>query len=226
MTDTKKMDEEAVALWLAEHPDLFQRRPELLDDLELPHSTDAHSLIEVQVTRLRRENHQLRTQLETLAGIAGENERLMQRLHSLTLDVMDADSPAAFIERLLARLQDDFHAHAVRLHLLEASETLASLTAVSTHESGAPDWFGKLLERKRVEFGRFTRAKLELLFPEVHEQIASAALLPIGQIGLLAIGADEAERFHPQMGTLFLELLAHTIEHRLRAQEDAARKRA
>lgn len=226
MSDANKLNEADVVEWLASDADFFERHPELLDTMSLPHETGAHSLIEVQVTRLRRENHQLRAQLETLAGIAGENERLMQRLHQLTLEVMTTSSSGEFIERLMGRLANDFDARSVRLHLLERHESLAEVAAVTLHESGVPDWFDKLLEVGSIQFGRFTRAKLETLFPNQHEGIGSAALVPITGVGLLAIGAESPERFHPNMGTLFLELLGTTIRHRLEQDLGDERKRA
>lgn len=226
MPDASNLKEEDVIEWLNAHADLFERRPELLDSLKLPHETGAQSLIEVQVSRLRHENQQLRAQLETLAGIAGENERLMQRLHQLTLEVMTTRSAGEFIERLIERLASDFDARSVRLHLLEAHEGLDRIEAATVHESGVPEWFEKLLESGNVEFGRFTRAKLETLFPSQHETIGSAALVPIGGAGLLAIGSDLPERFHPGMGTLFLDLLGTTIRHRLEQDSGDERKRA
>lgn len=226
MADRQSLTEQDFLAWLKANPDLFSRHPELLDAIELPHDSGVSSLIEVQVARLRRENHQLRVQLETLAGIAGENERLMQRLHQLTLEVMTTRSTGEFIERLIDRLAGDFDALSVRLHLLEAHESLAGVDAVSVHESAVPGWFQKLVESGSIEFGRFTRGKLETLFPQQYEAIGSAALIPISEIGLLAIGSGSAERFHPGMGTLFLELLGTTIGHRLEQDRSSQRKRA
>lgn len=226
MSNAGSLNEVDVLEWLASHPDFFERHPEILESLELPHETGASSLIEVQVARLRRDNHQLRAQLETLAGIAGENERLMQRLHQLTLEVMTTRSSGEFIERLMARLASDFDARSVRLHLLEHHEGLADIEAATLHDAGVPDWFDKLIEDGSIEFGRFTRAKLETLFPIQHDKIGSAALVPISGVGLLAIGSDSPERFHPNMGTLFLELLGTTIRHRLEQDCPDERKRA
>jgi len=226
MPDASKLNEDDFIEWLTSNPGFFERHPELLDGLNLPHETGAHSLIEVQVTRLRRENHQLHAQLETLAGIAGENERLMQRLHQLTLEVMGTRSSGEFIERLMGRLASDFDARSVRLHLLEHHEGLAEVPAVTLQESGVPDWFEQLLDDASIQFGRFARAKLEALFPNRHEAIGSAALVPIPGVGLLAIGAESPERFHPNMGTLFLELLGTTIRHRLEQDCGDKRKRA
>ncbi|MFW5927395.1 MAG: DUF484 family protein, partial [Wenzhouxiangella sp.] len=179
MATNEKLSEKRVIEWLNDHPDLFRRRPELLDGLELPHDAGADSLIEVQVARLRKENRQLKVQLQTLAGIAGENERLMQRLHQLTLEIMTTASTAEFIERLINRLAGDFEAASVRLHLLKPHRRLAPIDAVIVHDQEPPDWFEEIREHGEIVFGRLTRAKLEFLFPERHREIGSAAVVPV-----------------------------------------------
>lgn len=226
MPNPDRLNDDDVIEWLLSNADFFERHPQVLDSLELPHETGARSLIEVQVARLRRKNRQLHAQLETLAGIAGENERLMQRLHQLTLEVMTTRSAGEFIERLIERLASDFDALSVRLHLLESHEGIDQIEAATVHETGVPDWFENLLESENIEFGRFTRAKMETLFPNQHQSIGSAALVPISGLGLLVIGSDSPERFHPGMGTLFLELLGTTIRHRLEQDRGDERKRA
>ncbi len=226
MGKMKQIEEADVIEWLQAHPDLLGRHPELVDDLDLVHEAGAESLIELQVRRLRTENRQLKAQLQTLAGIAGENERLMQRLHQLTLEIMTTDDTREFIERLIDRLAGDFEAGSVRLHLFTPHPELGETEAVPLHEGQVPDWFDDILNRGKIVFGRLTRAKLEVLFPNRHESIGSAALVPVNHTGLLAIGSDSAGRFNPDMGTLFLELLGTTIRHRLELADDARRKSA
>ncbi len=226
MEEMKQIEESDVIEWLQAHPDLFSRHPELVDSLNLLHEAGAESLIELQVDRLRTENRQLKAQLQTLAGIAGENERLMQRLHQLTLEIMTTDDTREFIERLMDRLAGDFEAGSVRLHLLAPHSELNDAEAVTIHQDPVPDWFEDILARGKIVFGRLTRAKLEVLFPTRHESIGSAALVPVNHTGLLAIGSDSAGRFNPDMGTLFLELLGTTIRHRLELASDDHRKSA
>ncbi len=226
MADGSTLNDRQISEWLASNPDFLGRHPELLDQLEVPHHLGVDSLIELQVARLRRENQKLRVQLETLAGIAGENERLMQRLHQLTLEVMTTGSAGEFIERLMERLSSDFDALSVHLYLLDSHDAVSDIDAVRPIAADHPDWLDTLLENDRIEFGRFTRAKIEFLFPRQHGSVGSAALVPISSIGLLAIGSASAERFHPDMGTLFLELLGTTIRYRLEQDQADLRKRA
>lgn len=221
MTDPKE-----IATWLKSNPDFFVDHPELLDEINLAHQAGTASLIERQVERLRSENHRLDARLKTLAGIAGENERLMQRLHQLTLEVMTTDSTPAFIERLFDKLAEDFRADCVRLHLIKHHPELGDCSLVETLPEKYPDWLQKVLEKGQTVCGRLTSTKLEVLFGGQAEQLGSAALVPIAGTGVLAIGAKSIERFHPGMGTLFLELLGTTIRYRLERSGAEHRKRA
>lgn len=226
MDEMKPLDEVSVAEWLQSHTDFLRHHPELIDAMELPHEAGTDSLIELQVHRLRTENRQLKAQLQTLAGIAGENERLMQRLHQLTLEIMTTSDTREFIERLMQRMADDFKAGSVRLHLVTPHPELTAVECVTIHEGTPPAWFEDVMRRGKIVFGRLTRAKLEVLFPNRHEAIGSAALVPVNHTGLLAIGADSPGHFNPEMGTLFLELLGTTIRHRLEHADGDQRKRA
>lgn len=217
--------DDAIA-WLKANPDLLTEHPELLDDLILSHQAGTASLIERQVERLRSENRELKEQLTGLTRIAAENERLMQRLHRLTLEVMSADSAGQFLECLFERLARDFKADHVRLWLLGSGPDEATDAGISLLPDPPPAWLDRLFESGKTECGRLTQEKRKLLFSEHSNSIGSAALVPIPAIGLLVIGTESAERFFPGMGTLFLELLGKTIAYRLEFFEADHRKRA
>ncbi|MEE4638727.1 MAG: DUF484 family protein [Wenzhouxiangella sp.] len=226
MSDTEPLTPEQVAAWLRRHPDLLCQFPDLIDELELPCPDQAVSLIQHRVLRLRRSNEQLEQKLRQLATIAGENERLMKRLHQLTLEVMSADSDTVFIDRVLTCMGRDFSADEVRLHLVQAQADLEAHRGVIVHEGDLPDWLAQLLSKPETYCGRLTRAKLSYLFPEAATEIGSCALVPLAGAGLLAVGATREDHFHPGIGTLFLDLLGNTIAWRLKLVERDDRKRA
>ena len=219
-------DKSDVIAWLRDHPEFFREHPELLEKIELPHETDAASLLEYQMERLRARNTELSVRLDQLTAIAGENEKLMRRLHQLTLEVMSTRSIPTFLDKLLGKLSTDFSADTVHLHLSGGPSALGALEHVSLHPESRPEWVDKLIERERIECGRLTQAKLEWLFGDQAKALGSAALVPVGFSGVLAIGARSVERFSPGMGTLFLELLASMIVYRLEMPDGESRKRA
>ncbi len=220
----------SVLAWLRQHPDLFCEHPELLAEMKLPHQAGTTSLLEFQAERLRDRNAELGRKLRELTRIATENEQLMRRLHGLSLILMASPSSTLMLETLGQRLREDFRADQVELHLIKAAPELIGTAQAHDHSEARPDWFDRLLESGEIRCGRLTREKTTLLFPgdsaEAPATIGSAALVPIADIGLLAIGAASDERFHPGMGTLFLELLAETLRSRLEGLAEPLRRRA
>lgn len=213
----RSLTPEAVAEWLAANADFLVERPELAERLELPSDDGAVSLTEFRSRRLIDENTRLRRQLGQLGEIAGENEQLMRRLHVLTLALTAAPDMAALFDELSRRLREDFSAEVLSIRLPNEAGLAVEGARIEAWSGDAPDWLQPLLESGSPECGRLTRAKREWLFEDSADEVGSAALVPIGRDGLLAIGAAADDRFQPGMGTLFLELLGETLAQRLRA---------
>jgi len=96
MSDNNRSIEDIVSKYLRQNPDFLEREPSLLKYMELSHASGpAISLIEKQVQYLRGLNETLEQQLNQLIQVASDNEKLMTRLHQLTLDLMST----AFILR-------------------------------------------------------------------------------------------------------------------------------
>jgi len=214
MTDPKQT-ENRVAEWLLDHPDFLERHPDVLARLTVPHESGAASLLQRQVQLLREENQRLERQLKYLSGVAGENERLMQRLHRLSLQLVATADEPALLGCLDQGLRDDFRADAVAL-MTGADTLLASDGApVVPLPDPRPDWLDELLAAGEPLCGRLTRDKRMGVFGEAGCDLGSVALVPIAERVLLAIGSRSDDRFHPGMGTLFLELLRSALRFRL-----------
>jgi hypothetical protein len=231
MTDAERSQAELtgaeVADWLRRRPDFLEQHPDVLTQLDLPGDHGVASLLQRQVELLRDENQRLKRQLTHLSSVAGENERLMQRLHRLSLQLVAADDVATLFDRLDEGLRADFRADAVCL-VSDPSEPIEREHAmVQAAPDPQPDWLNELLGSGNPLCGRLTRDKREAVFGAAGAQLGSAALVPLTGRSLLAIGAESDDRFHPDMGTLFLELLRDTLRYRLALESgDAARRRA
>ncbi|MEJ1354221.1 MAG: DUF484 family protein [Candidatus Sedimenticola sp. (ex Thyasira tokunagai)] len=205
--------EQTVCDHLRDNSDFFSRHPELLRKMELPHqSGNAVSLIERQVSNLREQANQYKQQLEDLITVARENEGLNNRLHKLTLTLLDCLDFEEVVNALQDRLHEDFRAEAVELHLFFSDE--------ADRESNPDlDGFRDLLDNGRPECGPLPMEQLTYLFGPQAEDIKSTALIPIeekGILGVLAIGSQSEHRFHPGMGTDYLarlgEIVSKTLE--------------
>lgn len=228
MTDNNRSEAE-IAEWLRANPDFLTRHTDLITSLAVPHESGTTSLIERQVALLRSENQQLRRRLDHLTGMAGENERLLQRLHRLALALVATESCDTLYGQLEKSLRNDFRADAICLMLDAVQAAEFSESPIAALPEKQPKWMQKLLAAGQPQCGRLTRMKREFVFGETGAGLGSAALVPLGSNGLLGIGAESRDRFHPDMGTLFLELLRETLQFRMGLDEPetaAPRQRA
>lgn len=217
-SDTPALEEKAVADYLRDNPEFFQNNPSLLASLQVPHSCGgAVSLVEHQVRVLRDQNRQLKRKLMDLVHVARDNNRLNERMHQLTLGLVSSSSLEALLDTLREHLQGEFSADTVTVRLAGIPEARARECAVDQFSSDDPqlEHFESFYKTCRPQCGRFKPEQLEYVFGDQAQAVESAALIPLGkkgQIGLLAIGSQESNRFHPGMGTLFLSHLGELLE--------------
>lgn len=219
--------EQALVRYLCAHPDFFNRHPELVENLRIPHLCGpAVSLIEHQLALLREQNAQLREKLQELLDVARDNGRLVTRIQRLTLVLIEVRELDKMLQRIKEILRDEFSADFATLRLA-AQPLSATLAAEDWLPPEVQNLFELALRSGEPVCGRLTRAQSQGLFDNSGPQVASAALVPLrgeNWCGLLAVGSRNEERFQPVMGTQFLscigKLISHALEPHLRAPQD------
>jgi uncharacterized protein YigA (DUF484 family) len=188
----------SVAEYLQTHPDFFERNGPLLMKLRLPHLRDAGatvSLVERQVEVLRERNQSLERKLKELVDVARANDALADRIHRLS-------------QRLIK-------AH----NLLEAINAAAGRFLRVDDAAGADiKTFESLLQAGKPRCGQVRDSQRDYLFGKDSIEIGSVALTPLGPkgaLGILAIGASDADRFHPAMSTEFLSRIGELVTYAL-----------
>ena len=210
-------EEDAIVDYLRENPGFFDRHPTLLEDLVIPHSCGgAVSLVEYQVSVLRDQVHEMRRRMHSLANNARDNEALSQRLHQLTLSLVECTRVDEVLTNLYQAMCEDFQADfaAIRLFADPTSQGDQGLGEFVGNNCDGRELFSQVLASSKPICGHFKDKQLEFLFPEHGGEIGSGALLPLGQnarFGVLAVGSRDPQRFHPGMGTIFLRQLGDIV---------------
>ncbi|MHB1059602.1 MAG: DUF484 family protein [Rhodanobacter sp.] len=214
-----------VAAYLKRHPEFLSEYPELAAKLTMPRGQGAVSSLAVyQLQSLRDKNAELERQLAELIGIAAENEKLMERVHALTVALLRANTMEVTARTVIAKLSADFHTEQVRLLLFGDQPRLPRADWLQQIAGGAdalPE-FAEFLRKGEPSSGRLSAEKLERLFGVDAGQIRSVALMRLGDAGMLAIGSTDPDRFQPGMGTLFLKMISATITAALARSRDVA----
>ena len=208
---------EQVEQYLREHPEFFNDHLPLVASLSIPHAAGgAVSLIERQVAVLREQNQQYKRKLMELVQTGRDNDALHRNLHLLTLALMRADSLGDVIERVHGHLRDDFKADmvAVRVARLPTDFTTDTCTLPLDPSDAALASFAPFFRAVRPLCGQLKPEQLAFLFGDQAEGVGSVALVPLGveaELGMLAIGSHDEQRFHPAMETLFLRCLGELV---------------
>ena len=208
------LDAMEVASYLRRHPDFLTEFPDLALALVLPREQgQAASLASYQLDVLRDKNRELNRRLHELIEIAHENQLLMVRVHTLTLALMRATSLPETLNAVVAALTEDFNTDLVRIVLFRADGDLPAAEWLLIEPEGARAMpvFSEFLKRAEPLCGRLQQDKLDALFGSRVGEVASAVLLPVDGVGMLAVGSQDPNRFHPGMGTVFLKLIAEGV---------------
>jgi len=223
MSDAPNLEAATVAAWLRQNPRFLMQFPEVALAIEIPREQGkATSLASYQLEVLREKNRELNRRLQELFAIANENERLTVRVHQLMLALLRARGIDATLGTLVASLREDFGSEWVRVILFKPNAALspASWWRQLPHDAGELAPFAEFIAAGEPLCGRLQPAKLSVLYGEEAAKVQSVALLSLGEHGLLAIGSGDPNHFYPGMGTLFLRMLAETVEAALARYED------
>ena len=216
-----------VAAYLKRHPEFLSEYPELAAKLIMPPRESGGavaSLAVYQMQSLRDKNAELERRLAELVEIAAENEKLMERVHGLTVALLRASTMEVTARTVIARLSADFHTERVSLLLFGAEPKLPRADWLQQIAGGAaalPE-FADFLHKGEPSSGRLSADKLARLFGEHATGLQSVALIPLGDAGMLAIGSADPNRFQPGMGTLFLRMISATITAALARSRDVS----
>jgi uncharacterized protein YigA (DUF484 family) len=212
--------EQAVHEYLAEHPDFFENHPNLLDTLNLPHATGgAVSLVERQVSVLRQKDLKLEKQLKELIEVARANDLLSAKIHELTMQLLAAPELKSTIIALEEGMRSGFGADQAVLVVFGDPDAFDDIDAgrffrVIEKTADALGPFKTFLSGSSARCGQIRDAQRDFLFQDEADEVGSAALVPLGdgaEIGFLAIGSADADRFHPGMSIDFVTRLGDLV---------------
>ncbi len=200
-----------VAAWLRRHPTFLKDFPDVAEMLVIPREHGrAASLAGYQLELLRERLRELEARLAELVDIAGENEQRAVQVHTYTLSLLRTMDLSSCARAIVAGLREDFHTEHVCLLLGGNCTGIDGLPWVRCVPGGLGSLatFADFLARGEPLCGRLAPDKLDALFGADAGAVQSAALVKLGNTGMLGIGSEDANRFHPGIGTLFLKLIA------------------
>jgi uncharacterized protein YigA (DUF484 family) len=207
-----ELDDETVREYLKNHDDFLQRNPEMLDYLHISHASgSAVSLVEKQASVLRERNTELRQQLKALTTNARVNDSLFEQTRTLVLKLLEADSLESLYSIFTASITADFDIEHASMILY--GDDADNVGWRSEPQDKVKKEIGALFKGHKAICGTLRKAELTFLFPE-GSGMGSAALAPLvgsKQLGLIAVGSSDANRYNGKVDTLFLSHVADVM---------------
>ena len=212
-----ELDDQSVADYLQQNLNFFNQHADLLAKMDISHDTGkAVSLIERQVIVLRDKNQRLESKLYELVSLARENEQLSRNILQLVVNLLWSDDLESLLSSVVDAMRHEFQVDFASVHLISDDKTLCDQM---------PQWYlhadderlasiRPALENSRPLCGRLSPQQIACLFSEHHNDIQSAALIPIisGNIlGYIGLGGQSPERFNPAMATNFLSQIGELV---------------
>ena len=209
------LSEEQVCDYLRKHSNFFNRHPDLLAEMTLPHdSGEAVSLVERQVALLRERNIDMRHRLSKLLDNARDNDVLFDKTRRLLLTLLESKDLTKLVDTLHFSLDRDFNIPFSSLILFGGDKQLpcsrAKILPIQEAQRQAPG----LIQNNKPQCGDLPREYMDFLFGEKAASVGSAAVVPLvyGQcFGLLAVGNNDPHYYRSSMGTLFLNYIAEVL---------------
>lgn len=205
------MDANDVADYLKRHPEFFVQHAELLHQIDIPspHGGKAVSITERQMGTLRDKIRQLEAKLAELISFGEENDVISAKVHRLGVALLGASDLPGVMGALYAHLGGDFAVPHVAVRLWGIGAT-GSGDAV---EHAAVDDAVKAMAGglRHPYCGSAAGQEAVAWLGEAASHVRSAAQIPLREsndsacFGLLLLGSEEAQRFYPEMGTLYLQ---------------------
>ena len=214
------MNADDIARYLRTHPQFFDQHPELLETINVPHPYGGRAipLAERQTVALREKLKVLEGRLAELLQFGEENDAISEKVHRLSVTLAGARDFPALAAALYFHLREDFAVPHVALRVWGKS------VPADFDEARPVDEAQRLHAAAMAapQCGPAAGNPFVPWFGEAAEHMRSVALVPLGQtavFGLLALGSEDAKRFYPDMGTLYLrrigELCAAGVTARL-----------
>jgi uncharacterized protein YigA (DUF484 family) len=205
------MKADDIAQYLKDNPQFFDNYAEMLSEITIPHPYGGRtvSLSERQMLSLREKNKGLEKKLQEMLVYAQENDGLQQKVHKFTLALFGVHDLMGLQDIVTGNLDEIFSVPHVALHVWKGLPPSAEVLAfadehtqpVCTHHAvhETLNWFG-----------------------EAAQHLHSFAYLPLRannqSIGLLVLASEDAQRFYPEMGTVFLQRIAETVSCALQSR--------
>lgn len=199
--------------YLKAHPDFFERAPQVLSDINIPHpqSGQAISLVERQASVLRERIKSMELKLAELLRHGQENDAIAAGIQRWIRGLFLHDDPATLPDFLADSLAKTFSVPLAGIAIWQPAPAMADRRWALSPTS---DFVEQIDGLRSPVCGPVSISQAVRLLPEAGREAQSLALLPLRvgaapeSFGVLVLGSPDPRRFAPDLGVSFLERIS------------------
>jgi uncharacterized protein YigA (DUF484 family) len=204
---------DAVATYLQQHPEFFEQYADMLADIHIPHPYGGRAIpiSERQILTLRERCKHLETKLRDVIRFGEENDAIGDKVHRLAIALLGAPDAATLVNAVNFNLREDFSVPHVAMRLCGPGSA-----AEGVQRSAGADATAHYATSLTTPYcGAHVPAEVVTdLFGEAAPLLKSFSMIPlkVGDTnGVLALASEDAHRFYPEMGTLYLKRIGDMV---------------
>ncbi|HKA41623.1 MAG TPA: DUF484 family protein [Burkholderiales bacterium] len=206
------MKPDEVANYLKQHPEFFEDYAETLADIYIahPHGGRAISISERQILTLRDRTKQLEGKLREVIQFGEENDAISEKVHRISLALLASQDIRGVLNTVYLSLREDFAVPHVALRAWRGNGH-ADLPEFSPISDASREFAASLSQPYCSGRAMVDTASM---FGEASTHLRSYSYIPLRDgetFGLLALASEDAQRFYPEMGTLYLKRLGDLV---------------
>ena len=211
----ESLDIKAIRNYLRDHPDFFDKNPDILETMVIHHRTDgAISLVERRLQALQEKNISLENKLNSLINNAEQNQKIFENIMTLASRVLTAQN----LLSLLDILDDSFkNVFKIKYHKLIIFDEFASIdhpSMVFNNEKELKKAIPELSDSGKQFSGEITEQAFQLLFDkknQIHNSVVLCKITNGSPNAYLAFGSDDPDLYKQSDSKYFLLHLANLV---------------
>jgi hypothetical protein len=197
---------------LKEHPEFFEHYAEQISHITIPHPHGGRAIpiSERQTLTLREKAKQLEGKLRELIQFGEENDAIGDKVHRLATALLAAIDIRGVLSAVHLNLREDFAVPHVALRVWRAGNH-SDLPEFKPASEASREFAASLANPHCSAHAMVDTAGL---FGEAAAHLRSFSYVPLRDsetFGLLALASEDAQRFYPEMGTLYLKRIGELV---------------
>ena len=211
----ESVDIKTIRNYLRDHPDFFDKNPDILETMVIHHKTDgAISLVERRLQALQEKNISLENKLNSLINNAEQNQNIFENIMTLASRVLTAQNLLSLLDILDDSFKNVFKIKYHKLIIFDEFVSIDHPSMVFNNEKELKKAIPKLSDSGKQFSGEITEQAFQLLFDkknQIHNSVVLCKITNESPNAYLAFGSDDPDLYKQSDSKYFLLHLANLV---------------